>query len=229
MKYSDFENIISQPRMSRYLQACGGDTKKAMALYRYNCRVSQELLTVISHFEIALRNCIDQHYTSVLGQDWLHNSIRGNGIFLNQRCRFTAGIIQTAVNKLGQGVAHCKLLAELGFGFWRYLFAKPQFNAGRRHLLGVFPNKPRTTIQINYNNTYVFNQLEKINHLRNRIAHHEPICFVIRNNINVKCTSYVRDQYAVIMEMFAWLGIDATALLYGLDHVERECDKIDAL
>lgn len=229
MKYSDFEHIISQPRMSRYLQACGDDSKKAMTLYRYNHKVSQELLTVISCFEVALRNRIDQRYTNVLGQDWLYNSIRGNGIFLNQKCVFTAGIIQTAVDKLSLGVTHYKLLAELGFGFWRYLFAKYQFKAGGRCLLSVFPNKPKSTAQVQYNNTYVFNQLEQINNLRNRIAHHEPICFVIRNNISVKCTSYIRDNYAVIMEMFAWLGIDAAGLLYGLDHVERECDKIDAL
>ena len=36
MEYKEFERIISAKRMGRYLEACGGDTRKAMTLYRYN-------------------------------------------------------------------------------------------------------------------------------------------------------------------------------------------------
>ena len=42
MKYKEFENIISAQRMRKYLVACGGDTKKAMTLYRYNLELSKE-------------------------------------------------------------------------------------------------------------------------------------------------------------------------------------------
>jgi len=48
MKYSDFEYVLSSERMGRYLQACGGDSRKAMTLYRYNLQLSQEMFTVIS-------------------------------------------------------------------------------------------------------------------------------------------------------------------------------------
>ena len=34
MKYSEFEDIISQQRMRKYLLACNNDSKKAMTLYR---------------------------------------------------------------------------------------------------------------------------------------------------------------------------------------------------
>ena len=66
MKFQDFEDIMSAARMSRYLTACGGNSKKAMTLYRLNLRVSQEFFTVISCFEVSLRNTIDRHYTSQL-------------------------------------------------------------------------------------------------------------------------------------------------------------------
>ena len=33
MKYTEFERIISKKRMGRYLNACGGDTRKAMTLH----------------------------------------------------------------------------------------------------------------------------------------------------------------------------------------------------
>ena len=56
MKFQDFEDIMSAARMSRYLTACGGNSKKTMTLYRLNLRVSQEFFTVISCFEVSLRN-----------------------------------------------------------------------------------------------------------------------------------------------------------------------------
>lgn len=43
MKYKEFERIVSQKRMNRYVQACGGNTRKAMILYRYNIELSQVL------------------------------------------------------------------------------------------------------------------------------------------------------------------------------------------
>ncbi len=58
MKFIEFESIMSSKRMRRYVNACGGDTRKAMALYRYNLRLSQEMFTIISCYEVALRNAI---------------------------------------------------------------------------------------------------------------------------------------------------------------------------
>ena len=42
MEYLEFERILSAKRMQRYKDAANGDTRKAMALYRYNLRLSQE-------------------------------------------------------------------------------------------------------------------------------------------------------------------------------------------
>ncbi len=44
--------------MKKYKFACGGETLKAMTLYRYNIRLSQEMFVVIGYFEVALRNLI---------------------------------------------------------------------------------------------------------------------------------------------------------------------------
>src|SRR5690554_8119327 len=99
MIYSEFENIISPARMSRYLNACNGNTKKAMTLYRLNLRLSQELLTVISCFEVALRNAINTHCLP-LGNDWLRNGADTGGIFDNYNCRTPANTINEAVRKL---------------------------------------------------------------------------------------------------------------------------------
>lgn len=58
MKYQEFEKIFSKKRMEKYVHAYNGDTRKAMTLYRYNLKLSQEMFTLISCFEVALRNNI---------------------------------------------------------------------------------------------------------------------------------------------------------------------------
>lgn len=56
MKFTEFEQSLSSERLKRYLDACNNDTRKAMTLYRYNLRLSQEMFTILSCFEVTLRN-----------------------------------------------------------------------------------------------------------------------------------------------------------------------------
>lgn len=227
MKYPDFERTMSPARMSRYLHAMGGNSKKAMTLYRKNLKLSQELFTVISCMEISLRNAIDQVYLTRHGNNWLTASVAAGGMFTLPQHRRTKQLVDDAIRGLGARCTHHKLVAELGFGFWRYLFAQPQFSAAGHCLLHAFPAKPTSTPTIQYNNTYIFNQLGLINDLRNRIAHHEPICFV--PGTTTKATTYARQHYGLIMQLFQWMNINGPELLYGLDHIQDVCNEIDAL
>jgi hypothetical protein len=58
MNFIDFKHILSNDRLQRYLIACGNDTRKTMTLYRLNLNLSQEVFTLLSCFEVALRNAI---------------------------------------------------------------------------------------------------------------------------------------------------------------------------
>lgn len=42
-----------------------------MTLYRYNLRLAQELLTIVSCFEVSLRNAIDDILVPLLGNEWV--------------------------------------------------------------------------------------------------------------------------------------------------------------
>ncbi len=229
MKYKDFEKIMSQKRMNRYLTACKGDTRKAMTLYRYNLQLSQEAFTIISCFEVALRNAIDANLTAFLGAEWLKDSIMGNGIFTNPTMFKSFDIINHAYNKLRSSgsYSHSKLLAEMEFGVWKYMFSPIQYRLTGRRLLRIFPNKARSTPEIQYNHSYVFNELDKINTLRNRIAHHEPVCFYLQQP--VIDTAYILNEYQKIQTLFMWMDIDSRALLYGLDHIQQVCSRINEL
>jgi hypothetical protein len=198
-----------------------------MTLYRRNLQLSQELFTIISCFEVALRNRIDEHYLQNFGSDWLRSSASTGGIFDNNNCRLTKANINEAISKLGRHYTHNKLVAELSFGFWRYMFAANQFAAGGRTLLRIFPSKPQSTPTVQYNNIFIFNELAKINNIRNRIAHHEPICFLPGQH--VKSTIYARQHYNLVLQLFQWMAINEGSLLYGIDHIHILCNQIDLL
>ena len=226
MKYKEIEDIFSAKRMQKYVMACGGDTRRAMTLYRYNLKLSQEMYTLISCFEVALRNRIDKQMVAHLGNDWLRDLVMPGGNFCSDRSvEKTKKIITNAYNELQHNgnYSHSKLLSAMEFGVWKYLYSNAHYRLTGRVLLRVFPNKPRSTAQTQYDHNYIFHELNFINNIRNRIAHHEPICF--GNPVGID-TTYALSHYARMMTLFQWMDIDAPRMLYGLDHVGKVCSKV---
>ena len=108
--------------------------------------------------------------------------------------------------------------------FWGHITQSYwQGNEGSFWQLHIFPNKPRSTRANRIDNSRIFLELDYINNIRNRIAHHEPICFGYPICID---TTYTLNNYTRMMTLFQWMGIDANDFLYGIDHVGRECGKI---
>lgn len=229
MKYKEFEEIISSDRMRRYVLACGGNEQKGRTLYRYNMTLSSEMLKIISCFEVTLRNLIDRTLEPYLGNDWLRDSSLPGGIFDNPKTISTQKIIGKAYNGLYSSGAYTptKLMAEMEFGVWKYMYSGPQYAATGQKLLSVFPAKPKSTPALQIDNKFIFNELDRINQIRNRIAHHEPICFAA--GLPHKSISYVQTEYQRIVTLFSWMGIDGPGLLYGIDHVGKVCQMIVSL
>lgn len=228
MKYSEFEKLISQPRLSRYKAACSNNTRKTVKLYKSNIRISQAFLGIIGVFEIVLRNKIDIHYKAQFpaagnpaGNEWLLAATLPGGFLTPSNCRNSLLKVTEMYGKLGASYTHDKLIAELSFGFWKFLFSGHQFRAGGNTLLAIFPNLPA-----GYNQSNVYQKLDKINSIRNRVAHHEPICFGVGNAIG---TTYARDHFQHICDILGWLNISSSQLFYGVDGVSREASYIDSL
>ena len=91
------------------------------------------------------------------------------------------------------------------------MFSPVQYRVTGRNLLSIFPNKPRSSREMQYNQTYIFNELDKVNSLRNRIAHHETICFA--SHTSEIDTSYVITIYTKIKTLFSWMDIDSNSVL----------------
>ena len=226
MVFAEFEKIISTERLKKYVYACKNDTRQAMTLYRYSLKLSKEMFVVIGVFEVSLRNRIDSVLKTVYGNDWLRDFVVPGGVFYSDsRVDATKKIIIKAYNglKMSNTYSHSKLLSEMEFGIWKYMFNNVQYRLSGRCLLKAFPNKPKSSVMNQYDNTYIFNGLDRINIIRNRIAHHEPICF---NNSNCIDIQNVMECYSMIMQLFNWMDVDSKALLYGLDHVDCIRKKI---
>lgn len=219
MRYSHFEKAISKPRLARYLAACLGNKNKAMTLYRANIRLAHALFSVLNVFEVTLRNEIDNLYKPSFAiktgnTEWLLAQSSPTGFLASKGCQKSQRLVLDTIADLGPNYTHDKLVAELSFGFWRYLFAAKQFMAGGSILLAILPKRPHGT-----NHTGVYNKLSQINSLRNRIAHHEPVCFGAGDTIS---TQYALDRYDQIIELLTWMGYKAGDLLYGIDKVQKE-------
>ena len=184
------------------------------------------MFVLISCFEVTLRNRIDKEMKSHFGNDWLRDLVLPGGAFYaNPRVDKTYKIIKKAYDGLNAAgtYSHSKLLSEMEFGVWKYMFNNLQYGLCGRHLLHIFPNKPTSTRTNRIDNSRIFLELDYINNIRNRIAHHEPICFGFPICVD---TTYALNNYTRVMTLFQWMGIDANDFLYGIDHVGIECGKI---
>ena len=165
---------------------------------------------------------------------WLLNSIRPHessspahwGCFLQSKTKESANLISSALIAIsGSPYSHDKLLAELGFGFWRYLFAggeNKQYEVTGKILMKIFPSKPASNPEIHYNQKWVFTQLSAINRFRNRLAHHEPLCF---DEFEKKDTNHVRRINKLIDNLLEYMGINTAELFTVLpNRISKICD-----
>ncbi len=222
MTISQFHTAVSQPRFDRYLTACKEDQARALALYKANLILCQKMYAVNGIFEIILRNAIDRHFIKSRGQLWLEEAVSPGGYLDNDYCHDSFHAIHDAIHKLGELYSHDRLVAKLTFGFWTYQFAEREYVASGNSLLAIFPNRPPGTRQ-----KIVFKNLFKINDLRNRIAHYEPICF--KNHSHVVSTAQVQNRYSLITDMLHWLGYDPSFLLEDINGVQEAIEQIHSI
>lgn len=209
MKYSDYEKAFSPARLNKYLSACSGNTTKALTLYRYNVKLCQKFYGILNIFEVVLRNAINLHYQSVFNdQDWISSQLVAAKMLgsIPQKAEVER-IIQTLRSK-GK-YSNDRLVSSVTFGFWTHLFTKQPFKLGGQNLLRIFPNRTKGMGQ-----RVVFNELMQIKSFRNRIAHHEAICFDEFGNIDLTST---RTNYGLILKYTEFLGFPPTHLFYGID------------
>ena len=221
MKYQEFEQLLSPARIGRFARAMNHDRQKTILLYRYNIYLSQRMFGVMHIFEIALRNKIDAHYRAHFQQtDWLFQQSRAGGAFHGLR---SASIIEAHYQKLlaRNQYTHDRLISELSFGFWTTLFDRSPFRAGGQKIHTIFTDRP-----VGINQRRINNELDKIRQFRNRIAHHQPLCFNANDEVDL---SYPEERYRLILQYTHWLGYGQSTIYHGLDQLHPIFTKIEKL
>jgi len=196
MDFNTIQKIFSMPRMRKYLNACNNDKRKTMQLYRYNLRLCQRFYGTLNLFEVMLRNAINEHYASHYSDtDWIINqAATGKLLEFNKD-----EINQTEAGYRNRRIYNNdKMVSSLTMGFWTKLFSKKRYKRGGKTLLQIFPNKRK-----GMNQTDVYKDLTHIREFRNRIAHHEPICFDGSGKIS---TTFARSHYQLIREYISYMG-----------------------
>lgn len=218
MKYTDRIRLLSTARINKYKTACGGDKARTIQLYQYNIKLSQRFYGIIGTFEVILRNLIDEHYTALFGTDWIVSQAAA-GLLLEHD---TAEIRRFESTYKSKGIySHDKMVASFHFGFWTSLFTKRNYRVGGKTLLRIFPSKAH-----GLNQKQIYEDLSSIREFRNRIAHHEPICFDGLCSIS---TVYARKHYDLIRTYIGFMGYDPDSIFLGVEKPDKILVKIDSL
>ncbi len=196
MNQNKVHRHISEDRFDKYLQRCGNNFDKALILYEANTRLSQELYTVLNHYEIALRNNIHFVLTRAHGKedwynDWLvsvpHNNFRDK--------------IYAAKNNLRrkrEAETSGKIIAEFSLGFWTTMFNNNYDRLLWSDLRLCFNNIPRP-LRTRRN---IVHLVQKTRKFRNRVYHYEPILW----NFNS-----LRENYDNVLRLIEWMDADLHA------------------
>lgn len=209
LRYSDFEAVVSSARMAKYLRACGGNTAKALTLYRNNIKLCQKCYGIMNIFEVAFRNAINEHYKAVFNDaDWIRHQLKPGGMLEKHPQRNAIETIITRLEKTGR-YTNDRVVSSMTLGFWTHLFSRLPFILGGQTILQIFPARAKGVGQ-----RAIYNELQAVKTFRNRIAHHEAICFDPEGN---KSTLGVRTTFALIVKYIRYLGYSESNLCYGLD------------
>jgi hypothetical protein len=166
------ERRISIERLAPYRAAAGDDLARAVSLYERNTELSAAFWVVLCDLEVLVRNTMHDALTA-----WSLAAHGRPGWYLDHGRVFneqTAKDISTARRHLttnGRPETPGRVVAELSFGFWRFLLSgRYERTLWLPCLRGAFPGIEGRGMRRD-----VHDALRELNLLRNRVAHHEPI------------------------------------------------------
>ena len=222
MTYKEYEKAFSTARLIKYQSACNGNANDALTLYRYNIKLCQKFYGILNIFEVVLRNAIDAHYKAHFNDsDWICSQLQPGGMLDSSPHKVEIEKTISSLVKQGK-YTHDRLVSSVTFGFWTYMFTKRPYKVGGQNLLAIFPNKT-----FGLGQKAIYKELMLIKSFRNKIAHHEAICFDASGKKSIVPAMI---NYDLILKYITFLGYQKNHLFYGLDIMpDAILDKINEL
>jgi len=166
---------LSPARMATYEAAAGvqgADDLSALVLYAWNAEVSGALLSPLHVCEVIVRNAVSDGLEAVYGPRWPWSATFERSLPDPLQGYSPRKDLQSARRS---APTTGKVIPELKFVFWQKMFtSRYDTRLWNHHLLRVLPNMDATKAVAVLRQT-IYNDLEQLRKLRNRIAHHEPI------------------------------------------------------
>ncbi len=181
---SSLEKTLSTPRLSTYRGVVGGDDGKALALYGWNTAVSAALYVPLQGLEVSLRNTVAEQLTVFKGANWF------NQLPLRSVEHQQIAAAQAELANRGRPCTASRLIAELSFGFWVALL-------GKSYTHSLWIPALRKGFEAKLDRRRLYEKLDHLRRLRNRIAHHEPI---FRRDLHA--------DHASILTVVGWICCD---------------------
>ena len=197
------ESAFSAQRMSKYISLYPDHEEYAVLHYKENLKLAESLYISLSVFEVALRNAISRQMERMTGRkDWY--AVFPSTPALKSLNPDITQAVKHIANR-GEHVEPDKIIAELTFGFWVTMLNSEYELILWKHLRLAFPYMPKQKRQ-RKNVSAPCNALRK---LRNRVFHHEPICWDIH---------YFTLLHDTLVEVLGYINRDLPAWLETIDH-----------
>jgi hypothetical protein len=166
---------LSPARMATYEAAANlahPDDPAALALYAWNAQVSAAFLVPLHICEVVYRNAVSDGLEAVYGNRWPWSPGFEQSLSAPKSGYSPRYDLQ---NSRARQPTTGKTIAELKFVFWQSMFtSRHDQRIWNPHLRRVLPNlDPARAVA--ESRSSIFDGLEQVRRLRNRIAHHEPI------------------------------------------------------
>lgn len=190
--YPDLERAISSARAGRYLASTADtatgrlDPDRAVALYEFNSELCAAAWSTVADVEVVLRNTLAD---AIAAQHSIHRPHSSSRWYddppwfptgqwftdktlkaIKQAKRRAKDPGPSSSSRPGEG----RVIAEFNLGFWRYLLiARYEHSLWNPAIRARFP--ALSHLSGSDSRKAVHASVERLNYLRNRIAHHEPI------------------------------------------------------
>lgn len=161
---------FSPERLGPYVIAAGRSPAAALDLYVWNAEVSAALATTIGYVEVVLRNAMHDNLTTWSTREYGEPRwYLDPGHLLQTRTTEDIRVARQHARRRGrQPETPGRVVAELNFGFWRFLLSN-QYDTTlwRYSLYRAFPGQVRRRS--------VHEAVDLLRLARNRLAHHEAM------------------------------------------------------
>lgn len=204
----EIREALSPARIGTYEAAVGGDIHTALVLYAWNAQVSAAFLAPLHICEVVVRNAVAAALEAKYGTNWpwssaFEQSLPNPGQVYNPRRDLQRARQNVPMGHVG------KVIPELKFAFWQSMFTKRHdTRIWDLYLKTVLPNLDAAQPVAQLREA-LFNVLEVLRKLRNRVAHHEPIF-----------TRDLRGEFAKICDVVCYQSWVAAEWM--LDHQQVE-------